>query len=194
MFVDECGTQTSTTRRRSRGVRGSRPGAVPRNRGPVTTPLTGLSLARMSPAITVEGGTTAAVLAAYLQRVLVPALRPWQVVVVDHVSAHQPERMHQLIQAAGCEPVFLPAYSPDLSPVEETPSKIKSRVRTALDTAIAAALEAVTAANAGGWFHRAGYPASYRPENRCPAHRSGRHLSRPRRPHPPGRRRPCRAT
>jgi transposase len=165
VFVDECGTHASMTRRRARAVRGARArGAVPRNRGPVTTLLAGLSLTGMSPAMTVQGGTTAAVFAAYLERVLTPALRPGQLVVVDNVGAHKPERMAELVHAAGCELVFLPAYSPDLSPVEGAFSKIKTRVKAAsarthqaLDTAIAAALEAVTPADAAGWFAHAGY-------------------------------------
>jgi transposase len=130
----------------------------------VTTLLAGLSLTGMSPAMTVEGGTTAAVFAACLERVLTPALRPGQLVVVDNVGAHKPERMAELVHAAGCELVFLPAYSPDLSPVEEAFSKIKARVKAAgarthqaLDTAIAAALEAVTPDDAAGWFTHAGY-------------------------------------
>jgi transposase len=134
---------------------------VPRNRGPVTTLLAG-----MSPAITVEGGATAAGFAAYPHRVLVLALRPEQTVVVNLLGAHKPERMHQLIQAAGCEPVFLPAYSSHQSPIEAAFNKIKSRVRaagartrTALDTASAAALQAVTPDGAAGWFHRAGCPS-----------------------------------
>jgi transposase len=165
VFLDECGTHTSMTRRRARAVRGSRAhGVVPRNRGPVTTLLAGLSLAGMTPAMTVEGGTTAAVFGAYLQQVLLPALRPGQVVVVDNVGAHKPERIAELVAAAGCELVFLPAYSPDLSPVEEAFSKIKARVRaagartrTALDAAIASALGAVTPTDATGWFAHAGY-------------------------------------
>jgi transposase len=168
VFVDECGTHTSMTRRRARAPRGTRArGAVPRNRGAVTTLITGLSLAGMSPAMTVEGGTTAAVFAAYLEKVLIPALRPGQVVVVDNVGAHKPDRMRRLVEAAGCRLVFLPAYSPDLSPVEEAFSKIKTlvkaaaaRTRAALNAAIAAALGAVTAADAAGWFTHAGYPTS----------------------------------
>ena len=102
--------------------------------------------------------------ATYLERVLTPALRPGQLVVVDNVGAHKPERMAELVHAAGCELVFLPAYSPDLSPVEEAFSKIKTRVkaagartRTALDAAIAAALATVTSDDAAGWFTHAGY-------------------------------------
>ena len=115
--------------------------------------------------MTVEGGTDTAVFATYLDRVLLPTLSPGTVVVVDNVGAHKPDRIRQLVEAAGCELVFLPAYSPDLSPIEETFSKIKTRVkaagartRTALDQAIAAALEAVTPADAAGWFAHAGYP------------------------------------
>ena len=166
VFVDECGTHTSMTRRRARAPRGARArGAVPRNRGAVTTLITGLSLGGMSSAMTVQGGTTAAVFAAYLEQVLLPSLRPGQVVVVDNVGAHKPDRMRALVEAAGCRLLFLPAYSPDLSPVEEAFSKIKTlikaagaRTRAALDAAIAVALAAVTATDAAGWFAHAGYP------------------------------------
>jgi transposase len=165
VFVDECGRHTSMTRRRARAVRGMRaPGAVPRNRGPVTTLLAGVSLTGMAPAMTVEGGTDTAVFATYLQHFLLPSLRPGQVVVVDNVGAHKPERIRELVTAAGCQLVFLPAYSPDLSPIEEAFSKVKAlvkaaaaRTRATLDAAIAAALAAVTAADIAGWFSHAGY-------------------------------------
>ena len=167
VFVDECGTHTSMTRRRARARRGERArGRVPRNRGPVTTLLAGLSLAGMVTAMTVEGGTDTAVFATYVEHFLLPALRPGQIVVVDNVGAHKPDRIRALIEAAGCLLVFLPAYSPDLSPVEEAFSKLKTliraanaRTRAALDAAIAAALAAVTTADAAGWFAHAGYPA-----------------------------------
>ena len=166
VFVDECGTHISMTRRRARAPRGTRAvGAVPRNRGPVTTLITGLRLAGMAPAMTVEGGTDTAVFATYLEHFLLPALHPGQIVVLDNVGAHKPERMRALVEGAGCRLVFLPAYSPDLSPVEEANSLLKTliraaaaRTRAALDAAIAAALDAITAADAAGWFAHAGYP------------------------------------
>src|SRR4051794_24102497 len=146
VFVDECGTHPSMPRRRARAARGMRArGAVPRTRGPVTTLLAGVSLAGMSPAMTVQGGTDTAVFAAYLEHFLLPSLAPGTVIVVDNVGAHQPDRIRELITAAGCELVFLPAYSPDLSPIEEAFSKVKTlvqaaaaRTRAALDAAIAA--------------------------------------------------------
>jgi len=166
VFVDECGTHTSMTRRRARAARGTRArGSVPRNRGTVTTLITGLTLGGMTPAMTIEGGTSAAVFTTYLERVLVPSLRRGQVVVVDNVGAHKPERVRELVEAAGCRLVFLPAYSPDFSPVEEAFSKLKTllraaraRTRGALDDAVADALGAVTPADAAGWFDHCGYP------------------------------------
>ena len=114
--------------------------------------------------MTVQGGTDTAVFATYLEHFLLPSLAPGRLVVVDNVGAHQPDRIRQLV-AAGCQLVFLPAYSPDLSPIEEAFSKIKelvkaaaARTRAALDAAIAAALAAVTAADVAGWFSHAGYP------------------------------------
>ena len=131
----------------------------------MTTLLAGVSLAGPTPAMTVEGGTDTAVFATYVEHFLLPALSPGTVVVVDNVGAHKPERIRALIAAAGCRLVFLPAYSPDFSAVEEAFSKIKAlvkaagaRTRAALDAAIAVALAAVTASDAAGWFAHAGYP------------------------------------
>src|SRR3954467_2411464 len=110
----------SMTRRKARAARGQRArGAVPRNRGPVTTLLAGVSLAGMSPAMTGEGGTDTAVFDTYLQRFLLTSLAPGTVIVLDNDGAHPHHRIRELVTAAACELVFLPAYSPDLSPIEE---------------------------------------------------------------------------
>src|SRR5947208_14574285 len=94
----------SMTRRKARAARGIRArGAVPRNRGAVTTLLAGVSLTGMSPAMTGEGGTDTAVFATYLQHFLLPALSPGTVIVMDNVGAHQPDRIRPLVTAAGCE-------------------------------------------------------------------------------------------
>ena len=84
--------------------------------------------------------------------------------VVDNVGAPQPDRIRALVEAAGCELVFLPARSPDLSPIEEAFSKRKAlipaaaaRTRTAPDQAIAAAPNAITAPDATGRLAHAGY-------------------------------------
>ncbi len=75
----------------------------------------------------VEGATTSAVFEAYVEQVLTPSLSPGQVVVLDNLGAHKGERVRELVGARGCEVLFLPAYSPDFSPIEEAFSKLKAR-------------------------------------------------------------------
>ena len=100
-------------------------------------------------------------------QVLAPALRPGHVVVVDNLAAHRGRRVRELVEAAGAELVFLPAYSPDFSPIEEAFSKLKALLRTAgarsrnaLVEAIGRALGAVTPADAAGFFAHCGYPVA----------------------------------
>ena len=62
----------------------------------------------------VEGATTSRVFETYLARLLAPALRPGQVVVMDNLGAHRSKKVRKLIEERGCELVYLPAYSPDL--------------------------------------------------------------------------------
>jgi transposase len=166
VFVDECGTHTSMTRLRARAPRGQRAyGKVPRNRAKNTTLLASMTSGGMGPCMAVVGSTTKAVFEAYVERALAPSLRPGQVVVMDNLGAHRGDRVRALVEARGCELLYLPPYSPDFSPIEEAFSKIKAlvkaaaaRTRAAQDAAIAASLHAVTAADAAGWFSHAGYP------------------------------------
>jgi transposase len=85
-------------------------------------------------------------------------------VIMDHLAAHKGKKVAQLIEARECQLLFLPAYSPDFSPIEETFSKLKAylrrvgaRSREALQEAISQALETVTAQDAQGWFRHCGY-------------------------------------
>jgi transposase len=96
--------------------------------------------------------------------VLAPSLRPGQVVVLDNLSVHKGERVRQAIEASGCQVLFLPAYSPDLTPIEEAFSKLKAwlrrleaRTREALEEAIAEGLKQITVQDAHGWFWHSGY-------------------------------------
>ena len=168
VFVDEAGTHIALTRRHARAPRGERArGVVPRNRGRTTTLVASLTLAGMGPAMTVEGGTTIPVFEAYVSQVLAPVLAPGQVVVLDNLAAHHGARARELVEARGAELVFLPAYSPDFSPIEEAFSKLKALLRTAaartreaLFEAIGRALRAITARDARGFFAHCGYPVA----------------------------------
>lgn len=112
----------------------------------------------------VEGATTTAVFTAYLEHVLIPWLRSGQIVILDNLSAHSGERVQTLIAAAGCRVRYLPAYSPDFSPIEWAFSKLKSglrtamaRTRVALERAVAAGLDAITADDTHVWSSGCGY-------------------------------------
>ena len=153
------------TRRYARAPKGERAyGSVPRNRGPNTTLLASMSLLGMGGAMAVEGATTKAVFEAYVEQVLAPTLIPGQVVILDNLTAHKSKRVLELVEGRGCRVLFLPAYSPDLSPIEEAFSKVKAllkkdapRTRKALVEGLGRALSVITARDAAGWFAHCGY-------------------------------------
>ena len=165
VFVDESGSNIALTPLYARAPRGQRAhGSVPRNRGKNTTLLASLSVEGIGASMLLEGATNAAAFEIYLEQILLPSLTPEQIVVMDNLSVHKGARVRQLIEARGCQLLFLPAYSPDFSPIEETFSKIKAflrrvgaRTREALEEAIAQALETVTSQDARGWFGHCGY-------------------------------------
>jgi transposase len=168
VFVDEMGTNTSLTPQYAWAPKGERAQArVPRNWGANVTLLASMSVRGMGPCLAVEGPTTKAVFEAYLERVLAPSLRPGQVVVMDNLSSHKGPRVRELVEARGCELSYLPAYSPDLNPIEQAFAKLKAllrkagaRTREALLEAMGRALNAVTADDARGFFEHRGYRAS----------------------------------
>lgn len=171
VFVDEMGTNTSLHPLYAWSPRGERAHCfVPRNRGPNTTLLASMTAEGMGPCLAVEGATDGIVFETYIERVLVPSLRQGQVVVMDNLSAHKGERVKELVESAGCELLYLPPYSPDLSPIEEAFSKVKgllrkaeARSREALVEAMGKTLDAVTAKDASGFFEHCGYCASGQP-------------------------------
>ena len=168
MFVDECGTNTSLHRLYAWSRRGERaPAKAPRNWGANVTLLASMTFSGMGPSLAVEGPTTRAVFETYLERVLVPSLSPGQLVVMDNLSSHKGPRVRELLRARGCELAYLPAYSPDLNPIEQAFAKLKAllrkagaRTREALLEAMGRALDAVTADDARGFFEHRGYRAS----------------------------------
>jgi transposase len=168
VFVDEMGTNTSLTPLYAWSRRGERAHcSAPRNWGKNVTLLSSMTLSGMGPCLAVEGPTTKAVFETYLEWVLAPSLGPGQVVVMDNLSSHKGPRVRQLLEARGCELLYLPAYSPDLNPIEEAFAKLKAllrkagaRTREALLEAMREALEAVTASDVRGFFEHRGYRAS----------------------------------
>ena len=111
-----------------------------------------------------EGTTDTESFRAYVSEVLVPTLRPGDIVVMDNLSPHKSDPTLALIHHVGAQVLFLPAYSPDLNPIEKMWSKVKALLRAAeartpadLITAIGQALASVTPQDALGWFVSCGY-------------------------------------
>lgn len=165
VFVDESGAATNLVRTHARSVAGSRArGKAPAGRYGQLTMLGALSLQGLQALMTIPGAADTDVVVAFTEHILVPTLRPGQVVLMDNLSPHKAPRVRELVEGAGCELLFLPPYSPDFSPIEEAWSKLKALLRTAaahtkeaLEAAIARTLDKITAADARGWFKHCGY-------------------------------------
>jgi transposase len=165
VFVDEMGAHTSLAPLYGYSRKGERVHLqVPRNRGTNTTLLASMTLGGMGETMAVEGSTNREVFEAYVEHVLAPTLEAGKVVVMDNLSSHKPARMKELIESRGCELIYLPAYSPDLNPIEEAFSKLKgmlrragARTKDALVEALGEAISAVSAQDAQGYFEHAGY-------------------------------------
>ncbi len=133
VFVDESGATIMLTPPYGRAPRGQRClGRVPRNWGLRTTLVAAMSVDGMTASFLIDGATDRQVVETDVERVLVPTLRPGQVVVWDNLSAHTSVRARAAIAAVGCEIVFLPAYSPDCNPIEQAFSKLKRGLRRAV--------------------------------------------------------------
>ena len=126
--------------------------------------LSSIRLDGTTACMTIEGATDTEVFRAFVRTVLCPTLRPGDLVVMDNLSPHKNDLTLALLEQAGATVCFLPAYSPDLNPIEKMWSKVKQFLRSAeartcaeLLAAIAAALQTVTRQDALNWFASCGY-------------------------------------
>jgi len=164
--LDEGGSNIALTSVSARAQKGERARwSVPRNQGKNMTLIASLSLEGLGASLLLEGGVDALAFETYVEQVLAPTLPPGQIVVRENVSVHNVARVQQLIEDQGSHLLFLPASSPDFSPIEETFSTIKAflrrtgaRTREALQEAIAQALLTLTTQDPHGWFHHCGSP------------------------------------
>ena len=166
VFIDESGFNLAMTPLYARAPKGRRAyGQVPKNRGENSSLIAALSLDEgVCAAMTLEGAVDGIAFKVYVQQVLAPMLRPGQIVVLDNLRVHKSQAVREMIEAQGCELLFLPSYSPDFNPIEQAFSKLKAfvrkhkaRTKQALDDAITTALKAVSLQDVIGWFSHAGY-------------------------------------
>jgi transposase len=165
VFVDESGAKTNMTRLYGRAMAGQRAiDDTPSGHWCTTTMIASVRLDGSTACMVVDGATTKDIFEAYIEQILFPTLKAGDIVVLDNLSAHKSQRIRELVETVGAQLWYLPAYSPDLNPIEKMWSKIKSILRTlkartkaTLINAIAQALEQVTANDAKGWFESCGY-------------------------------------
>lgn len=164
-FIDESGVNLAMTRRYGRAPRGERViGAVPQNYGTNVTMLAALGCHGVEAVMTIDSATDAEVFHVYIEQVLRPTLRPGDIVIMDNLRAHKVAGIREAVEQAGARLLYLPPYSPDLSPIEPCWSKLKTvlrtakaRTREALEQAITQALATITVSDACNWFHHCGY-------------------------------------
>lgn len=164
-FLDETGAKTNMTRLYGRAMKGERCyDSAPDGRWERTTILSALNLSGETHSLIFDGALDYKMFEAYIEKILVPNLKPNNIVIMDNLSVHKSEKAKKLVEETGALYILLPPYSPDLNPIEKMWSKIKqilrgikARTREALDAAITFALNSVTQNDAEGWFASCGY-------------------------------------
>jgi transposase len=168
VFVDETSTPITLTPLRARAPRGQRAvGRIPRGKRPPIAWLATLTATGMGESLVVDGPVDGRVFTAFVERVLLPSLRPGQIVVLDNLSVHKSAHARALIEQAGCHLVFLPSYSPDFNPIAHAFAKAKQALRRlaarsfeAVAAAIGEVLPTITATDARAFFADAGFSLS----------------------------------
>lgn len=152
-------------RLRGRALRGERLRAsLPHGHWRTTTFVAGLRLDGIAAPMVIDGPINGEIFRVYVERVLVPTLRPGDIVVMDNLGSHKGTGVRAAVEAAGAELRFLPPYSPDFNPIENAFSKLKALLRKtaartpdALWTAVADALDAFSPDECANYFTAAGY-------------------------------------
>ena len=168
VFLDETWAVTNMARTRGRAPKGERlVCAVPHGHWHTTTFVGAITTRGFIAPMVVDGAVNGAVFRAYVDQVLVPELRPGDLVVMDNLGSHTTPGVREAIEGAGCRALYLPPYSPDLNPIEKAFSKLKRLLRQAAErtvdglwAAIGRLLDAFTPAECKNYFRSCGYPAT----------------------------------
>jgi len=168
IFVDETGANTKMVRTRGRAPKGQRLiGREPWGHWKTTTFTAGLRCNGLVAPFVLDGPMNGEAFLVYVDKILVPALKPGDVVVMDNLAAHKVQGVRTQIEAAGASLLYLPPYSPDLNPIEMAFSKLKTLLRGAAErsvealwTRIGQLLDAFSPQECANYFRHAGYASS----------------------------------
>jgi len=152
-------------RLRGRAPRGERLiGKVPHGHWKTTTFVAGLRSNALTAPCVIDGPMNGDAFLAYVEQILVPTLRPGDIVVLDNLSAHKVPGVRETIETAGAKLLYLPPYSPDFNPIEQLFAKLKALLQKAAERSldglwsrIATLLDAFTSDECANYFRNAGY-------------------------------------
>ncbi len=164
VFLDETSPHTSMARPRGRAPRGVRViGRVPRNHGPNVRCRAVLTPDGITAPLVIEGAIDGTVFPPWLREWLLPALRPGTTIVRDTLRVHRSPDVRKIITAADCHLRVLPAYSPDVTPIELAFSTLTTHLRAGgsrtYDTLVAAigdGMNQISASDATAWYEHCG--------------------------------------
>ena len=166
IFLDETWATTNMTRTLGRAPRGDRLIApVPHGHWHTTTFLCGLRHDGLVAPLVLDGAVNGAAFLAYIEQMLCPTLQPGDFVICDNLPSHKVRGVREAIEACGASLLYLPAYSPDLNPIELAFSKLKRLLRSAaartvdaLWNAIGPLLTCFTPDECARYLRHCGYP------------------------------------
>ena len=165
VFIDETWASTNMARTRGRAPKGERLRAsIPHGHWKTTTFVAGLRLTGMVAPLVLDGPINGIAFQAYVEQILVPALREGDIVVMDNLGSHKGAGVRAAIEAVGAKLLYLPPYSPDFNPIEKAFSKLKALLRKAAERTvdglwdrIGALMPAFTPTECANFFAAAGY-------------------------------------
>ena len=165
VFIDETWAKTNMTRTRGYAPKGQRlVDAAPHGHWHTTTFVGALTARGFIAPLVIDGAVNGELFLAYVERVLVPELRPGQVVVMDNLGSHKLAGVRRAVERAGCRVLYLPPYSPDLNPIELAFAKLKALLRAAAErtvdrlwSAIGRLLDRFTHRECRNYFRHCGY-------------------------------------
>lgn len=167
MFIDETWASTKMACTHGRAPRGERlRSPIPHGHWKTTTFVAGLRVSGMVAPMVLDGPINGVAFQAYVDQVLVPELRPGDIVVMDNLGSHKGAGIRAAIEAAGASLLYLPPYSPEFNPIENAFAKLKAMLRKAaartvegLWTTIGRIVDTFTPAECANYFAAAGYDA-----------------------------------
>ena len=137
VFIDETWTATNMTRSHGRCRKGERLRmGYPHGHRKTTMLVAGLRKTGMVAPMTLDGPINGDWFEAYVRHILIPTLRPGDVVIMDNLSSHKRASVREMIEAVGARLLFLPPYSPDFNPIEMAFAKLKALLRKAAERTV----------------------------------------------------------